>query len=163
MNKNILRFGLYSAALLIGASIITWVTVGTTMDFGTSELVGYLTMFVAMIFVFFGVKTYRDEQNGGVISFGKALGVGTLIALVPSVAFGIYSILFFTLQGDKWLAYARENMPAEQWQQYQAAPAFLMNPLFQGFIMFLTVFLIGFGYAIISALLVQRKTAPVSG
>lgn len=157
MNKHMLRFGLYSTAILIGANIITWIIVGTKMDYSTSELVGYLTMFISMSFVFFGVKTFRDEQNGGVISYGKALGVGTLIALVPSIAFGIYCIIFFATQGDKWMTYAQENMPAEQWEQFQAAPDFFMNPFFQGFVMFITVFLIGFAYAVVSALLVKRQ------
>lgn len=162
MKKVTFRFGLYSALALIVINIITWTTVGTKMDFRTSEVVGYLAMFVSLIFIFFGVKAYRDEHNGGVISFGKALQVGTLIALVPSVAFGIYCVIFFALQGNKWMDYARENMPAEQWQQFEASPDFFMNPAFQGFLMFATVFLIGFAYAIISALLVQRKAAPVN-
>lgn len=42
--------------------------------------IGYLSMLIAMSMVFVGVKRFRDEVQGGVIKFGKALAVGLGIA-----------------------------------------------------------------------------------
>lgn len=47
-------------------------------------VLGYLIMLVALSMVFVGVKKYRDEQLGGVIRFGTALGLGAGIAAVAS-------------------------------------------------------------------------------
>lgn len=48
---------------------------------------GYLVMFVAMTFLFVGVKRYRDVEKGGVIRFLPALGMGLAIGLVAVVAY----------------------------------------------------------------------------
>jgi hypothetical protein len=48
---------------------------------------GYSVMLVAMSFIFVGVKRYRDVEGGGVIKFGRALGLGLLIALIACVAY----------------------------------------------------------------------------
>jgi hypothetical protein len=42
--------------------------------------IGYLSMLIAMSMVFVGVKRFRDEVQGGVIKFGKAMLVGLGIA-----------------------------------------------------------------------------------
>ncbi|MEQ1499015.1 MAG: DUF4199 domain-containing protein [Novosphingobium sp.] len=47
---------------------------------GLGMVLGYLSMLIAMSMVFVGVKRFRDEQQGGVIKFGKALLVGLGIA-----------------------------------------------------------------------------------
>lgn len=161
MNKLILRFGLYSSALMIGFFSVTWAIWGTSVDYNTSELLGYASMIISLSFVYFGVKAYRDEQNGGQITFGKALGVGSLIALLPSLAFAIYTVIFFVLMGDKWTAYALENMSEAQLAQFEANRELFMNPWFQAGIMFLTVFMIGFAYALISAFILKREKATL--
>jgi hypothetical protein len=48
---------------------------------------GYLVMFVAMTFLFVGVKRYRDVEKGGVIRFLPALGMGLAIGLVAVIAY----------------------------------------------------------------------------
>ncbi len=159
MNKLILRFGLYSSALMIVFFSVTWAIWGTSVDYNTSELLGYVSMFISLSFVYFGVKAYRDEQNGGQITFGKALGVGSLIALLPSVAFAIYTVIFFMVKGAEWTEYALANMSAEQLAQFETNQELFMNPWFQAFIMFITVFMIGFAYALISAFILKRQKA----
>ena len=64
------------------------------MGYKIAEIVGYSTILLSMIFVFLGIKKYRDENNGGNISFGEALKVGVLIVLIPSIAFGLYNLFY---------------------------------------------------------------------
>lgn len=66
---------------------------------GTSGMVaGFSSMIIALTFVFIGTKRYRDVELGGVIRFGKALGVGFGIAAIATVfyvaAWELY--LYFT-------------------------------------------------------------------
>jgi len=54
-------------------------------DYG--ELVGYSSMLIALSMVFFGIKSYRDNQNGRKIGFWKGAQIGILISLLASVMY----------------------------------------------------------------------------
>lgn len=48
---------------------------------------GFAGMLVAYTFVFLGVKNYRDKENNGFISFGKAFKVGMLMSLITATIY----------------------------------------------------------------------------
>jgi hypothetical protein len=77
--------------LLSGTIIIVVIIAGTTLvpssPIFSSVWFGYLVMFVAMTFIFVGMKRYRDLEKGGVIRFLPALGMGLAIALVAVIAY----------------------------------------------------------------------------
>lgn len=159
MKKYILKFGLYGAAVLVLTSLIVWSAWGTSLGYSTSEAIGYASMVLSMVFVFMGIKTYRDQEKGGVISFGESFKLGILISLLPSLAFGVYTVLFFYAYGDKFLEFAMTNMTAEQRAQLEAAGGLFLNPFFQGTVMFFTVFMIGLLASLISAAVLKRAEA----
>jgi len=59
------------------------------VNFDNGMWVGYTTMVIALSLVFFGVKSYRDNEKGGVISFGLAFKVGILITVVASLLYAL--------------------------------------------------------------------------
>ncbi|HEV7661877.1 MAG TPA: DUF4199 domain-containing protein [Allosphingosinicella sp.] len=81
-----LVYGLMSG-LVIGATLVAIVAFAARSPILTSVWFGYLVMLVALIFVFVGVKRYRDNDRGGVIGFVPALAMGLAIALVAAVAY----------------------------------------------------------------------------
>jgi len=42
-------------------------------------ILGYTSIVLSFLLVFFGIRAYRDNEAGGHISFGKAFGVGICI------------------------------------------------------------------------------------
>ena len=58
-------------------------------------IVGFLAMFLAFAFIFVAVKTYRDRYNNGVVSFGKAFGIGLLVTLIASTIYVIVWALVY--------------------------------------------------------------------
>lgn len=67
------------------AGTVELLLLALTMGLGThggllGMALGYLSMLIALSLVFVGVKRFRDEHQGGVIGFGKALLVGLGIA-----------------------------------------------------------------------------------
>ena len=78
---------------LAGITMISVMIIGHQMDDGSqtgvssSEAVGYLIMLLASSFIFFGVKRFRDIEQGGVIKFTKALGLGAMMAAVATVCY----------------------------------------------------------------------------
>ncbi len=55
----------------------------------SSMIVGYLAMLISFSLIFVAIKSYRDKQNNGIISFGKALSIGLLISLIASTLYVI--------------------------------------------------------------------------
>ena len=83
MGRIIAVYGVIAGVIVI---IGMFISITFVADHGTMGMVaGYLSMLVALIFVFVGVKRYRDVHLGGVISFWKAVGVGLGIGLVASL------------------------------------------------------------------------------
>ncbi len=83
MRKTILTFGLISGVIIVVLGIINtslWKSGVINLDNG--EVIGYGSMIVALSMVFFGIKSFRDKYQNGVIRFGKAFVVGLLITLV---------------------------------------------------------------------------------
>lgn len=90
MRKIVLVYGLIAGIIVSAMWFITaplWDKGIITFDNGM--FVGYATMVVALSLVFFGVKSYRDNQQNGKITFGRAFKVGILITLIASVIYAL--------------------------------------------------------------------------
>ena len=106
MKKVVLTFGLISGVII---AALMWLMLAMMKAGFTSHslLMGYATMIIALSLVFFGIKSYRDN-NGGRITFFKGLQIGILISLISAVCYGI-----------SWEAYYRTS-GSEFMQQYTA-------------------------------------------
>jgi integral membrane sensor domain MASE1 len=92
MKRTVIIYGLIAGAI-VSAFMSTTMLISAndkTFDAGTSSMiVGYLGMLIALTFIFVAVKSYRDKQNNGTVTFGKALGIGLLISLIASTLYVI--------------------------------------------------------------------------
>lgn len=81
MRKIVLTFGLIGGTLL---SIMMFMTLPfmDKIGFDKGMFVGYTTMVLAFLMVYFGIRSYRDNLAGGTVTFGRAFKVGALISLV---------------------------------------------------------------------------------
>lgn len=86
MKKTVLTFGLISGAIVSGMMLLS-LTFHDALGFDRSMVVGYASMVLAFLLVFFGVRSYRDNIGGGTVRFGRAFAVGALIALVASLCY----------------------------------------------------------------------------
>lgn len=98
MKKVVLKFGLIagaivSIALLVGINLMTGPDGKADMDGGA--IFGYTSMIVALSLIFFGIRSYRDGELGGQISFGKAFKIGLLITLVASVMYVVTWMVYY--------------------------------------------------------------------
>lgn len=90
MKKVVLVYGII-AGIVLGAMLFVTAPLfdSGVIDFNNGMYVGYATMVVALSLVFFGVKSYRDNQQNGAISFWRAFQVGIFITLVASVLYAL--------------------------------------------------------------------------
>ena len=71
------------------------------LDLSNGELIGYTTMVLALSLIFFGVKSYRDKQLDGSITFGNSLIIGLLITVVASAIYVLsWEIIYQNMYPD---------------------------------------------------------------
>jgi hypothetical protein len=100
MKKIVLTFGLIAGAILSAMMLLT-LAFKDAIGFDNGYVVGYTSMVLAFLLVFFGVRSYRDNVAGGTVRFGRALAVGGLIALVASLCYvGTWEAIYYTLAPD---------------------------------------------------------------
>jgi amino acid transporter len=100
MKKTVLTFGLIAGAILSAMMVVT-LPFHDAIGWDRSELLGYTTMVVAFLLIFFGVRSYRDKVGGGKVRFGRGLAVGALIAVVASLCYvATWEVIYFTVAPD---------------------------------------------------------------
>jgi len=174
MKHTVLRYGLLGASVILGISMFQFFVFRDKLDYSIQEVIGYLTIFLSMIFVFLGIRHYRDHHAGGTLSFGKGLKVGLLIVLIPSLAFGLFDIIYTRVINPAWreeymdhsLRQLQQTVPADQLaareEAFRKSMELFSNPIAEFFLMFLTVFIIGLIVSIIAALALRRKEERVA-
>ena len=85
MKKTVWTFGLISGGILSVMMLVT-IPFQETIGYDRGEIIGYTTMVLASLLIFFGIRSYR-EQVGGIVSFGRAFAVGALITAISSVCY----------------------------------------------------------------------------
>ena len=86
MRKIVLTYGLIAGAILSLMMLVT-IPFQDRIGFDKGAVIGYTTMVIAFLMIFFGVRSYRDNVAGGSVGFGRALGVGLLITLIASICY----------------------------------------------------------------------------
>jgi hypothetical protein len=100
MRKIVLTFGLIAAALLSVMMVITFLP-GTGVDLDNGAVIGYTTMVVAFLMTYFGIRSYRDNIEGGAIRFGKAFKVGFLIMLIGVAGYvATWEVIYYGFKPD---------------------------------------------------------------
>lgn len=171
MQKIVLRFGLLSGAILMVMMAVTLPLYSRgILDFDHGEILGYSSMVLAFLLVFFGIRSYRDNVAAGTIGFGKAFQVGLLITLITCAMYVItWEIAYFNFFPDfldQYSAHALAKMRAageseaairEATAQMAGLAKLYANPLFNVGITFLEVFPVGLIVTLISAAILRRK------
>src|SRR5438132_8838202 len=107
MKKTILTFGLISGGIMAVMMFATLPFTDSAWLQAHSMFIGYTTMVLSFMLVFFGIRSYRQNVGGGTITFGRAFAVGILITLISSALYVItWEIIYFGLPGfaDKFIA-----------------------------------------------------------
>jgi hypothetical protein len=100
MKKIVLTFGTISGVIL-SAMMLGTLPFMDQIGFDRGEIIGYTSMVLAFLLIYFGVRSYRDNVAGGSITFGRALKVGALIAAVASGWYvATWQLIYYRLTPD---------------------------------------------------------------
>ena len=124
MKKIVLTFGLIAGGIL-SAMMLATLPFMDAIGFDRGEVIGYTSMLVAFLLIFFGVKSFRDNVAGGSVTFARAFGVGAMIAVVASVCYVLtWQVVYYKLAPDfgaKYQAHILEKARADGETEAQLA------------------------------------------
>jgi len=171
MKKTILSYGLISggiaALLMLGSMLFLRQDPG---NFDNAEIFGWAGILLSMLFVFLGVRAYRDQVAGGVISFGKAFQIGLYICLISCAIYVIaWMIIYHTLMPDfmdRFVDYSLQKLRdsgasaeeiSKKTAEFDYYKELYKNPLMIVGLTFLEPFPVGLLVTLASAGILRRK------
>ncbi len=172
MQRIVWTFGLIAGAILAALMAVTMPFAEKIGDM--AYVVGYTSMVLAFLMVYFGIRSYRDTLGGGAVRFGKAFTVGLFITLIASACYVLaWEVISRTMLPDYADRYAAAAVakteasgasPTEIEARRAEMARFVesyRNPLFRAGMTFLEVFPVGLVVVLVSAgVLSRRRGAP---
>lgn len=175
MKKTVWTFGLIAGAILSAVMLLT-LPFEKSVGNNVGEIIGYTTMVLAFLLVYFGIRSYRDNVAGGSVGFGRALSVGLLIMAIASVCYtATWEVIYFGMdtgfaenysKGQIDRARANGASQAEIDKKVAEAAQFKKmydNPIYNSAITFLEPLPVGVLIALVSAGVLSRKRRGSSG
>jgi hypothetical protein len=169
MKKTIITFGLISGAVS-SLMMVATIPFEDRIGFDKGLVIGYTTIVLSFLLVYFGIRSYRDNASDGHITFAKAFGVGISITLISCVCYVVtWQILYFHFMPgfmDKYSAHMVEAAKASgataaqiqaKVQEAQKVRAIEDNVLMNAAMTFIEPFPVGLAITLISAAILRRK------
>jgi hypothetical protein len=173
MKAIVWTFGLIAGAVL-SAMMFATLPFLDRIGFDHGEVIGYTTMVLAFLMVFFGIRSYRENVGGGSISFGRALAVGALISFIASACYvATWQVIYYKVSPDfvdKYAAHQLEKQRASGATQAQLDAKtkemkefaeMYQNPLINAAITFIEPLPVGLVLTLVSAGILRRKPEDV--
>ncbi|OSY88706.1 hypothetical protein WH52_03250 [Tenacibaculum holothuriorum] len=153
MNKTVLKYGGYGLATGFIIFMLHLIVGIDNLDYKTNEILGYLSIFLSLSFIYFAIKHYRDAINNGMISFWKAVAIGVLISLFVAVGIGIADFVYTKFINPDFFSNYEQKLIDEGRENEIIKMTSSMAALF----MIVLVTIIGFIISLLSALFLQRR------
>lgn len=169
MKKTVLTFGLISGAVS-AAMMLATLPFADKIGWEKGEILGYTTIVLSALLIFFGVRSYRENAGGGRLTFGRGFAVGILITLISSTCYvGTWEIIYYKLMpgfAEKYATHMVERAKASGANQQKVeeterkAKQFKQmydNPAINVAMTFAEVFPIGLVVTLVSAGILRKK------
>jgi hypothetical protein len=174
MKKTVLTFGLISAGI---SALMMLATIPFMHKISGDKglILGYTTIVLAGLLVFFGIRSYRDNVSGGKLTFARAFAVGILISLLSNCFYvATWEVVYHKFMPDfaekyasQMVEHAKSTGASQQKIEETARHAEEFahnyhNPLYNISMTFLEPFPVFLLITILSAAILRRKqaTAP---
>jgi len=171
MKKTVLIFGVISGVILAVTMLATIPFHDKIGGESTGLIIGYTTMVLAGLLVYFGIRSYRENVSGGKLTFGRGFVVGILISLLANCFYvGTWEMLYYKFMPDfaekyaaQMVKHAKDSGASQQKidETIRNAEEFQRNynnPVYNVGMTFLEVFPVFLLITLISAGLLRRKT-----
>ena len=152
MKSTVLKYGI--RGLVIGIIIFgLHLSLLNSFDYGTNEILGHISILISLSVIYFGLKHYRDQVNGGALSLGKAIIIGILISILVGIGIGIVDFIYTKFINPEFFDdYAQMLRDQGREDEIMETSSGIMAAF-----MWAIVTVYGFIVSLVSGLILQRK------
>lgn len=174
MKKTVLTFGLISG-VISSSLMVCFIPFYNRIGNDRALILGYTSIVLSFLLVYFGIRSYRDNVGDGHISFAKGFAVGICITLISCLFYvGTWEVLSRTVFQDFMDKYsaamiAKAQASGKSAQEVQAKIDEIQqmkvnyaNPVYRMLMTFIEPFPIGLLITLISAAVLRKKARPES-
>jgi hypothetical protein len=175
MKKTIVRYGLYAASCELISFVLAWLILTVfTIGITAQGYLGWVAILCPLIFIYFGIRYYRDCVNNSNITFLSAIKVGLLIMIMPALFYAFIETIYVFYIDPKFYQniYLREveeyrktlsaTQLAEKIKEMKQEMVFNNNPLYNFSAIAMFIAACGTIITLISALVLRRELKPVA-
>ena len=156
--------------LILGFTLILYSALLYFADQTLNKSLGYLSMVIYILFIYLGIRSYRNNYLNGFISYGQALGSGVLISLYAAIlsaafAYFLYSVidpgLIQKLLNMSEQQLIDRGMTDDQIQMAMKVTSKFMNPLFLTISSLFSGVFFGFIISLLEAIFLKNEGNPM--
>ena len=174
MKKTVLTFGLISG-VISSSLMVCFIPFYNRIGNDRALILGYTSIVLSFLLVYFGIRSYRDNVGDGHISFAKGFAVGICITLISCLFYvGTWEVLSRTVFQDFMDKYSTAMIAKAQASgasaevvqakidEIQRMKVNYANPVYRMLMTFIEPFPIGLLITLISAAVLRKKARPES-
>ena len=120
MVRTILIWGLVGGVIVAGLMQLSMLVIGDHQN-PMAMWLGYLSMLIALSTIGLGIKQYRDQTGGGVISFWRGLAIGLGIAVIAAVIYAAAWEAYLAISGKDFIGEYTASMIAKAEAEHVSA------------------------------------------
>ncbi len=120
MVRTILIWGLVGGVIVAGLMQLSMLVIGDHQN-PMAMWLGYLSMLIALSTIGLGIKQYRDQTGGGVITFWRGLAIGLGIAVIAAVIYAAAWEAYLAISGKDFIGEYNAAMIAKAEAEHVSA------------------------------------------
>jgi len=108
--KTYLTYGIYNTLAFALLNLVLYFTGFQTEKLATGQYLNYIGTAIFLGLIFLGMREVRTERGEQGLSYGSALGAGTMIALFAGVLGAVYVFIHFAYINPEYPQYLESFM-----------------------------------------------------
>lgn len=84
-----------NSGLILGLALVIYTLLLYFLDQTFNQKLGYVSILILIAGIVLGIKSFRDDAKGGIMSYGQGVGAGTVIGLYAGIIGAIFLFLLY--------------------------------------------------------------------
>ncbi|NOY36327.1 MAG: DUF4199 domain-containing protein [Chlorobi bacterium] len=162
--------GTLNAGLILGLVLVLYGLILWFFDQSLNKTLGAFSYIIIIVGLYLGIKDFRDNSRGGVLSYGGVIGTGTVISLYVGIIGAVFAIILYKFIDpgliDKLISFSEQKlvdrgMTDEQIEMAMKISGKFMNPYFIAINTLWGYVFIGVIISLFEGIFLKREGEPV--